>query len=596
MTPDAIVTLLVIAGTVVLLATEWLSMDVVALLAVVTLVLSGVITPEEGISGFSNTATLTVAFMFVISAALLKTGAMQTFASRLANLFQIRYGLGIVAMMLLIGVLSAFVNNTPVVAVFIPVVIQLAHSSVLSPAKLLIPLSFASIFGGICTLVGTSTNIVVSGIAEREGLEGFSMFELTPIGLILALAGVLYLWILGPRLLPNRKFVPGLRERFGMRGYLTEIELLDGAEAVGKKIMEADLVKELEMDIIEVKRKQTVFNLPQGDFRLKAGDVLKVRCDASRIKQLKDAARVKERHGLRVGTADLGDKSSTLVELVIPAESDMEGQTLKEIDFRRRFRAVPLAIRQRREIQHVHLYDIPLKSGDVILAEVKRHFVEELKRRENDPGWPYIIRSENPEADFDKRKFALVVGIIGLVVIGAATGLVHLLTGAMAGVVALVLLGVLTMKDAYEAISWKIIFLLAGALSLGVAMHNSGLDQLVAERLVDLLDDYHPTAVLSGLYVLTAVFTELMSNNATAALMAPVAIATANQLGQDATPFLITICIAASASFMTPIGYQTNTMVFSAGQYRFFDFLRVGTLLTLIFWVLSTIFIPLLYF
>lgn len=596
MSPDALITLTVIAGTMVLLATEWLSMDLVALLAMVSLVLSGVISPEEGISGFSNTATLTVAFMFVVSAAFLKTGAMQTIAHRLSGVFQIRYGLGILAMMLLIGGISAFVNNTPVVAVFIPVVIQLAHSSVQAPAKLLIPLSFASIFGGICTLVGTSTNIVVSGIAEQEGLEAFSMFTLTPIGLVLALAGVLYMWLLGPRLLPNRKFVPGLRERFGMRGYMTEIELMEGAETAGMKIMDSSFVKEMEMDIIQVRRGETVINLPPGDFRLRANDVLKVRCDAEKIKQLKDKVRVRESSPVKIGDDDLRGKNSTLVELVIPADSEMEGKDLREIDFRRRFRAVPLAIRQRLEIQHEHLYDVKLKSGDVILAEVKSHYAKELKRRENEPGSPFVLLSEDPLLDFDRRKFGTVLTVILGIVLGTAMGWFHLLTGAMAGVSLLVLLRVISMKDAYEAISWKIIFLLAGALSLGVAMKNSGLDLWIAEHLVASLESYGPVAVVSGLYLLTAIFTELMSNNATAALLAPVAIAIAQHLGMDATPFLITVAIAASASFMTPIGYQTNTMVFSAGQYRFLDFIKVGTLLTFIFWILSTIFIPLFYF
>lgn len=595
MSPDALITLFVILAAVVLFATEVISIDLVALLIIVSLIFTGVITPEQGVEGFSNHATLTVAFMFVLSAALLKTGALQVLAFRLSGIFRKSFRTGIILMMLLVAVISAFVNNTPVVAVFIPVIIQISYAAGYHPSKMLIPLSFASIFGGMCTLIGSSTNLLVSGIAVKEGLAPISMFDLTPLGLILLVAGVIYMIFIGIKLLPNRKHERDLRAEYDVRNYLTEIELLPEAASVYNKIMDSELVNELDMDIIEIRRNGSTFTLPPGDFVLMPHDILKVRCNIEKIKALKDRAKVLVDPALRIGDNNLQGKNSTLTELVITANSELDGKALRYVDFRRRFRAVPLAIRHREEVLHEQLYDVPLKAGDVILAEVKTHYVQELKRMQNDQDFPFVLLSEEPLVDFNSRQFTLVAGIIGIVVMLATLNIVPIMEGTLAAVVLLAVLRTISMKEVYDAINWKIVFLLAGSLTLGTAMTNTGLDLFIAESLIKHLGVWGPAVVVSGLYLTTSILTELMSNNATAALLAPIAIAIGHSMGLSPLPFLMAVTFAASASFMTPIGYQTNAMVYSAGQYKFKDFFKVGAIINIMFWILASLLIPMLY-
>lgn len=595
LTIDAYITAAVIIAAIVMFIRDKLSVDLIALLIMGALVVLGVISPAEGMAGFSNPATMTVAFMFVISAAILKTGSLQFVASQLTKTFRNHYQRGVVLLMLMVSSVSAFINNTPVVAVMIPVTIQIAKNSNRTASKLLIPVSYASIFGGMCTLIGTSTNILVSGIAEQNGMVPFKMFDFAPMGLVFVLAGSLFMIFIGQRLLPSRSVDTEDDLEDSLIDYLAEIEILENSDLANKSILSSALVKELEMEILELRRNATSMNLPQGDTTLLVGDILKVRCNVSKMKQMKDQLKVKIMpFADDEETEDLIGKSS-YVELVIPTDSALEGKTLREFDFRRRYRAAPLAIRHREEVLRDQLQDVRLRAGDVILVEMKTHFMDQWKSNSRDQNIPFIILSEQGILNFDRKKFFIVLSIIVAVITAASTGMLPIVISTLLGVCALVLTGCLTMKEVYRSIQWPIVFLLAGALSLGVAMQNSGLAQAIATAIVNNLHEFGPIAILSGIYLFTSLMTETMSNNATAALVAPLAIATAHQLGVSPVPFVMAVMFAASASFMTPIGYQTNTMIYSAGGYKFKDFFKVGVWLNLLFWILGTLLIPLFF-
>ncbi|TXF90582.1 sodium-coupled transporter [Neolewinella aurantiaca] len=589
----ALITLLIAFAAVILFVTEWLTVDLVAMLIIVALVVTGVVSPGEGLEGFSNGATLTVAFMFVLSAALLKTGALQLLAARMAERFRKRPKQATLLLMLLVAVVSAFVNNTPVVAVFIPIVGRIAVTAKINPAKLLIPLSFASIMGGMCTLIGTSTNILVSGIAQEAGLQGFSVFTLAPVGVVILVLGVIYLTYIGDRLLPNREAEESLAEQFALHDYLAEILIPEDSQLADTRIMDSAIVRELDMDIIEVRRGKDRFTLPPGDFRLAAEDTLKVRCDREKIKGLKDWVRLTDQSsGVRVMGTGLERDNSSLVEMVVTPNSEFVGKTLRQVDFRRSYRAVPLAIRHREATLNERLYELPLMAGDVILAEAKTHYLKELYRIEQGQDSPFILLSSDTIHDFKRTRFAFVIMVVIGVISLATANVVPISIAALMGVCVLVLGRTLSMSEAYESIDWKIVFLLAGALSLGKAMGNSGLDETIAGLLANSVSHLGVYALIAVLYLVTNVLTEVMSNNATAALLAPVAIAAGQQIGIDPMALLVTVSIAASASFMTPVGYQTNAMVYSAGRYKFLDFTKVGTPLNLICWMVTTAMVP----
>ncbi len=587
MTAEIFFVLALAATAVILFVAEIFPVDLVALMVMSTLLVSRIISPEEGISGFSNMATVTVGAMFVLSAGLYKTGALNFIGVYLAKVGKRNFWVALIAMMLTIGGISAFVNNTAAVAIFMPIVLSVARDTKVSPSKLLMPLSFASMFGGVCTLIGTSTNILVDSIAVRHDQPPFEMFEFSRLGLIIFIAGVLYMMLIGVRLIPSTRASGDLTKEFGMGDYLTEIILLPKAKSIGRSLGSSPLIQDLDIDVLEVFRGGRRLLLPAPGIILQEYDVLRVRCNVEKIQALQEREGIAIKAEIEWRDADLESAQAVLVEAVVAPNSMLEGKSLKTIRFRHRFGATALAIRHRGEIMHENLETTSLRAGDALLIEVKRDHMEQLKQH---PAFVFISEVELPE--FRKRKIIPALVIIFSVVTTAATGFLPIVVSAVVGSVLLVLTGSITLEEAYEAIEWKVIFLLAGVLTLGIALEKTGAALLLSNILVSGVGQWGPTALLSAIFFLTMMLTNVMSNNATAALLAPIAIVTAESTGLSPRPFLMAVMFAASLSFMSPVGYQTNTLIYGPGQYRFSDFVRVGTPLNILFWVLSTWLIP----
>ncbi|CAN5921988.1 SLC13 family permease [soil metagenome] len=593
MTADIALVLGIIALAVFLFVTERLSVDTVAILTMVLLMATGILTPEEGFAGFSNPATVTVGAMFVISAAIFQTGALNNVGSILTRIGRRSYFLCLLAILLFSGVLSAFINDTAVVALMMPVVVQVSRDARINPSLLLMPLSFGALLGGVGTLIGTSTNILVSGIAQRQGEPPFSMFEMTPVGLVFMAVGILYLLLVGRFLLPDRPTGTSLTEVYHLGTYLTEVVLLPTSRSVGSAIQDAKLVQDLDIDIIQITRKNGEVVKAYPNSVLQAHDVLKVRCDVEKLKKLKDEEGGIE---LRLRTAEPNKMdgqapkagAGKMYEAIVTPHSALHGKSLSEINFRASYDgASVIAIRQRDQILHERLSHTTLSSGDVLLIDAEARQLPKLRE-----GDDLLIISETERPSFSYRKVAGVLAIVAGVIGGAAFTAVPIILTATIGVVLVVLFNLISAEEAYKAIEWKVIFMLAGVLSMGAALEKTGAAALLSSLLIDSVGQWGPHALLSAFFFITFVSTNFMSNNATAALLAPIAIAAAHSMDVSVRPFLMAVTFAASFAFMTPMGYQTNTMIYVPGNYRFKDYLRVGTPLNLLLWLVGSLVIP----
>ncbi|MCG8605699.1 SLC13 family permease [bacterium] len=587
MTIEIVVVLSLVVVAVILFASEKIPIDLVALIVMAVLLASRIISPQEGLSGFSNPATVTVGAMFVLSAGLSRTGAVNFMGKLLTALGKRDFSLALITIMVSIGVLSAFINNTAVVAIFMPIVLTVARDINISASKLLMPLSFASMFGGVCTLIGTSTNILVSSIAQSHGIPGFGMFEFSSLGLIFFVVGILYMFTLGVRFIPHRRTQFDLTRKFRMGDYLTEIVLLPEAKSIGKNLTEAPLVQDLDIAVLEVYRNKVPLILPPPQTILQANDVLRVRCDVQKIKAIQEREGVALRPGLKWRDKDFQSEMAVLVEAVIAPNSVLEGKTLEQVQFRHTFGAIVLAIRHRGTLMRENLGTTPLSAGDALLIEVKRDNLIHLQQHR-----AFVIVSEIGLPEFRTKKILMSVMIIAGVVFTAATNILPIVVSAVVGSVLLVLTRCITLEETYAAIEWNVIFLLAGVLTLGIAMEKTGAAMLISDLLISFVGRLGPLALLSALFYLTMVLTNIMSNAATAALLAPIAIVASQTLGVNPKPLLMAVTFGASLSFMTPVGYQTNTLIYGPGKFRFTDFLRVGTPLNILFWILGSLLIP----
>ena len=578
--------LLLTICAVVLFVTEKFSTDIVAILVMVVLLVSRVLTPAEGLAGFANTATITVGAMFVLSAGMFRSGAVNFVGRGLGRLARHSSGLMLFVLMVGVGVLSSFLNNTAAVAILIPVIIVVARRADTSPSKLLMPLSFASMFGGMCTVLGTSTNILASAISEQAGLGAFGMFEFTKLGVIFFAVGVTYMMTVGRKLVPDHRGRGDLTTSFGLGDYLTDLVLQADSKSVGQSLASAPLVKELGIEVIQIRRGKDTLR-PTPETILREHDVLRIQGNLRTINELKDRAGVAFGMSVNWRDEDLQSTDTRLVEAVVGPGSPLAGKSLAESRLRENYGASVLAIRQHGTLRHSEFENITLMPGDALLIDVPNDQIEHLTQQR-----VFLVVSRAGIPSFNWPKAIKALAIVISVVVVAATGLLPIVAAAATGALAMVLSGCISTDEAYGAIEWNVLFLLAGMLSLGAAMEKTGASTLLADGMVNWVGGFGPIALLAAFFGATMLLTEVMSNNATVALLLPIAITTAHSIDANPRTFMFAVVFAASSSFMTPVGYQTNTMIYGPGQYRFVDFVRVGAPLNLIFWVLGVLLIP----
>lgn len=580
------IVLAVLAATFLLIVTERLRAELASVGACCVLLLTRVLTPAEVFPLFANEAVVTVAAMFVLSAALERTGVIAA-ASRALQLLPLRSERLVLCLLLPpVLAISAFANNTPVVVVFLPILMAFARERGLAPSKLLIPLSFASILGGSCTLIGTSTNLVASAVGSRLDLAPIGMFELAPVGLLLAAVGLGYLLLFAPRLLPRRESVTTLLGETSNRQFLTEAFVPAGSALIGRAAREA-LARVLPRSrLVEVVRhEETRFDNP-GDVRLEAGDRLRVHVDAAGVAELKQL-RGLDLHAGQSADLALGDTAETrIVECVVGPQSAYRDQSIAGADIRRRYGLAVHALHRAGVNLREHFDTIPLHTGDVLLIEAGEAEFAALTAA----GQLLPLAGGQRQPLRHKRWLAggLMVGVVAL----AALQILPVSVAALVAAVLAIALGCLKADEAYQAIDWSCLFLIGGMLVIGAALERTHAVDLAARLATGHATALGPMVMLSVVILAASVLTNFISNNAVAALLVPLAVETARQLHVDPRPFMMGVAFGASACFATPIGYQTNTLVFSAGGYRFTDFLRLGLPLNLLHWALASLLIP----
>lgn len=574
---DVTIVLLIVGFTLFMFIWEKIAIDITSLIAMALLMLTGVLTTKEGIAGFSNDATVTILFLFLLSAGLEKTGAINIVGRVMIKYIGKNQHLAFVAVLLVCGLVSAFLNNTAVVVIFMPIIFKIAKFTNQSPSKLLMPLSFAAIMGGTITLIGSSTNLVVNGVAVEHGYDAFGMFEVTPTGLILFAVFFLYMYFIGVKLIPARRAADSLSEDYELKDFLTEIIIEKGSAFAGKRIYDTPLVTELALEVIEISDSKGTLWLPDDYELLEENDTVLVRGSANDIMRLKQLSGVNFIKSFDVDDIDLKSNETTLVEVVIGPNSSLARSTFQEVDFRELYDAIPLAVRRKGDIIEGRLDDVELRFGDDLLLEVNKDSFDQLKRSGD-----FVFTQEIEKEVYDKKKMLITSGILLMVILTSAFEWLPIIQGAIIGTILMFLFKCITIREAYREVDWRIIFVLAALLPLGTALEKSGAAELLAGYMETYISGYGPFITLFTLFAVTSVITSLMSNQATAALLSPIAISLGIQMGIDPKPLLMTVMFAASTCYLTPLGYQTNIMIYGPGNYKFIDFIKVGGLLSLL--------------
>lgn len=581
MTTHAWLTLAIVVGAIALFASEKVRIDLVALIVLVLLVVLGLVSPSEALAGFSNEATITVAAMFALSLGIERSGALEPLGRLLSRIRQ--PWLLTLALMLAIAPLGAFVKNIALVATFLPLALRICANTNTSPARVLMPMAYAAQMGGVCTLIGTSSNLLADSLATQHGLAPFGVFEFTKMGALLAVVGITYLMLIGRWLLPREveAIAPAETE---VGKYVTELKLTSTSPLLGQTIAEAKLGDKYGVYPLELLRGDRHMWSPREQ-KLEADDVLLVRGDWEKIEDLRTRAALEIDPEDRYGQ----DKSHArmLIEAMVKPDSSIENNTLGELDFQRQHDAIALAIHRRGRVLREKLKDVRLAAGDVLLLLVDDSGATALRGDDR-----FVVLSEREDTRRTPHRARRAVAIMAAVVIVSGLHWLPIPVAAIGGAVAMAIAGCFGRKDIYKGIDWKIIVLLAAILPLGTAIENSGLSEIVVTAGMHVVGAHGPLAALLMVYLLTALLTELMGHNPSVVLMVGIAISVAHTMHADPKPFVVAVAFAAATSFATPVGYPTNTMVYYAGGYRFTDFMKVGIPLIALFCGMSMVMIP----
>ncbi|MGI8786378.1 MAG: SLC13 family permease [Pyrinomonadaceae bacterium] len=590
MSPIAI-TLILLLAAVVLFGTEKIPVDIVGILLVIGLVMTRVLTVEEGLSGFGDNVIIIIGGLFVLTGGLVKTGIVDLIGRRLYRIAGNNEFLLTALIMIVAAISASVLKNTTTTAMFVPVVLGLAERAKISPSKLLMPLAFGAILGGSCTLIGTSTNLAVSSAIQRYGMEPYSMFELTPVGVVTVAAGLLYMLIIGIRLLPNRGGEESLTEQYHIREYISEVFVSPGSHLIGKTLGEANINLELDLNVIGIIRGKEERIAPSPNQRIELGDLLIVQGRIANILNVKSEVGLEIKPDFKLNDRDLETEDLELLEVMVLRNSKLLGQTLKTVNFRQNYNLTVLAINRHGATFLEKISSVRLRFGDVLLVQGNRRLIK-----------PFVVEGEmllleDVSADSmrtAKRRWAIAA--FGLFL---ALSLSKLVTGYEVPLAIAVLLGVLLLlatntvrySELYSLIDFRLLVLIACMMSFGVAMEKTGADKYLAGLIVDYFQAYGSIAVLAGFFVLTVALTQPMSNQAAALVVLPVAVKTAVALGLNPRTFAVAITYAASFSFITPLE-PACVLVYTPGRYRFMDFVKVGTILTIVVFIAAILLVP----
>ena len=580
-----LITFIIIIGGVVLFIRETWSVDTIAIIIMTLFIVSGILTPNEGFAGFVNSATITVACMFVLSYGLFKSGILNPLISILIRAGEKHYLYSLLLIMVISATLSAFINDTAVVALLMPVVIRMSERTGESPGRYLMPLSFAALLGGICTILGTSTNVLVSGIVAQYGLEPLGMFEFAKAGAWITLAGIIYMLVVGPFMLPKDRKDGGITRRHKIPRYIARVRVMKGNDDIGKDISVSQTLKKYKSEILRLDRLSEKFSAPfDSELIVREGDEIKLLINSDELLIIRKDLSFKLLPEFMKMSNDENEKT---YKVVVPHDAPFVNQPYYKLQSAYDFDLLAWK-KTDRLIASENILNERVKEGEILLIATDEQNMYKLVNE--DQLMQLKEYSPIPKVDYYKAIVSSLV-LVG-VMVSAAVGGVDIVISAMVGSLSLIVLGMVKPEEAYQAVEWKVIFMLAGVLSMGAALEKTGGSGFIAQGIQFATGDFAPHVTLGVLFLFTMISTNFLSNNATAALIAPIAIKLAQLMELSERPFIIAIMFAASLSFITPMGYQTNTMIYTPGNYRFSDYTKIGMPLSIILCIVAIIVIP----